>query len=160
MGHSERYLVDARKQNTNIKPVDLAILAEELDTTPEYLTGLTDDPGKKNTAVPQDDGNYIRIDYQAGRIRSAHPVAILAAQYSVPSAVMQNIAGCDLTHAHALCIGLDDPTPEELEKIAQVFRVSLDDLSQGWVSLLANQGVHEDITLRKSYRFPERERSE
>lgn len=124
------------------------------------VSELTDSESKKNTAVPQDDGNNVRIDYQAGRIRSAHPVAILAAQYSVPSAVMQSIAECDLIHAQALCIGLSDPTPEELKKIAQVFRVSLDDLSQGWVSLSTNQGVHDDIVLRRSYRFPEQERSE
>lgn len=111
-------------------------------------------PTQKNTAVPQDDGQGVYIDYQAGRIRSAHPIAVLAAQYSVPSAVMQNIAECDPTHAQALCIGLSDPTPEELSKIARVFRISLDDLSQGWVSLSTNQGVHDDIALRRSYRFP------
>lgn len=47
MGHSERYLLDARKQNTNIKFDELAILANELNTTPEYLIGETDDPGIK-----------------------------------------------------------------------------------------------------------------
>lgn len=42
MGHSGRYLNDAKKQNLNIKPSDLEILAAELGTTPEYLTGETD----------------------------------------------------------------------------------------------------------------------
>ena len=40
------YLRDAKKQNTNIKGDDLRILAEELDTTPEYLTGETDQKTK------------------------------------------------------------------------------------------------------------------
>ena len=42
MGFSERYLNDAKKQKTNIKGEELKILADELDTTPEYLTGETD----------------------------------------------------------------------------------------------------------------------
>lgn len=43
MGYSSgRYLNDAKKQNTNIKGVELQILADELNTTPEYLTGETD----------------------------------------------------------------------------------------------------------------------
>lgn len=55
MGHSERYLLDARKQNTNIKPDELAILASELNTTPEYLTGETDNPEiKKDTTLSGD----------------------------------------------------------------------------------------------------------
>lgn len=55
MGHSERYLLDARKQNTNIKPEELSLLAAELNTTPEYLTGETDDPStKKDTTVTGD----------------------------------------------------------------------------------------------------------
>lgn len=47
LGRGKTYLRDAEKQHTNISGETLAILAEELDTTPEYLTGLTDDPGKK-----------------------------------------------------------------------------------------------------------------
>lgn len=41
------YLRDAKKQNSNIKDEPLRILAEELNTTPEYLRGETDDPGIK-----------------------------------------------------------------------------------------------------------------
>lgn len=47
MGFSSRYLVDAKKQKTNIADEPLRILAEELGTTPEYLRGETDDPGIK-----------------------------------------------------------------------------------------------------------------
>ena len=44
------YLRDAKKQNTNIKGVDLQILADELDTTPEYLSGESDE---KNNSAPE-----------------------------------------------------------------------------------------------------------
>lgn len=43
------YLRDAKKQNTNIKGVDLQILADELNTTPEYLTGESDQKEKSPT---------------------------------------------------------------------------------------------------------------
>ena len=43
MGFSGRYLNDAKKQNTDIKGEPLRVLAEELGTTPEYLTGETDE---------------------------------------------------------------------------------------------------------------------
>lgn len=45
----QTYLRDAKKQNTNIKGEDLKILAEELNTTPEYLTGETDKKEKPST---------------------------------------------------------------------------------------------------------------
>lgn len=49
MGFSSRYLIDAKKQNTNIADEPLQILAKELKTTSEYLRGETDDPGIKET---------------------------------------------------------------------------------------------------------------
>lgn len=42
MGHSGRYLNDAKKQNIQIKKHDVEILAAELGTTPEYLNDETD----------------------------------------------------------------------------------------------------------------------
>ena len=42
MGHSGRYLNDAKKQNIQIKRADLEVLAAELVTTPEYLNDETD----------------------------------------------------------------------------------------------------------------------
>ena len=42
MGHSGRYLNDAKKQNIQIKRADLEVLAAELGTTPEYLNDETD----------------------------------------------------------------------------------------------------------------------
>jgi hypothetical protein len=44
------YLRDAKKQKTNIKGVELQILADELGTTPEYLTGLSNQ--KEKTPTP------------------------------------------------------------------------------------------------------------
>lgn len=47
MGVSKTYLRDAKKQGTDISGEKLHILAAELNTTPEYLRGETDDPGIK-----------------------------------------------------------------------------------------------------------------
>lgn len=73
MGHSERYLLDARKQNTNIKPDELAILASELNTTPEYLTGETDDPGVKKEQPTETDGLTDEQRYLIDLVKSASP---------------------------------------------------------------------------------------
>ena len=43
LGRSEYYLRDAEKNNTNISGRALSILAEALGTTPEYLTGESDE---------------------------------------------------------------------------------------------------------------------
>lgn len=56
MGFSPRYLIDAKKQNTNIADEPLQILAKELKTTPEYLRGETDDPGIKEARATEGEG--------------------------------------------------------------------------------------------------------
>lgn len=66
MGFSSRYLVDAKKQNTNIADKPLRILANELNTTPEYLRGETDDPCIKKDAPT---GNADERDLDASLIR-------------------------------------------------------------------------------------------
>lgn len=53
MGHSERYLIDARKQNTNIKSSELEILAAELGTTVQYLIGQDDEKSIKKESAPE-----------------------------------------------------------------------------------------------------------
>lgn len=55
MGHSERYLIDARKQNTNIKSNELEILAAELGTTVQYLIGEDDEKSIKKEAAKTSD---------------------------------------------------------------------------------------------------------
>lgn len=57
MGFSSRYLIDAKKQNTNIADEPLQILAKELKTTPEYLRGETDDPGIKEARATKGEGS-------------------------------------------------------------------------------------------------------
>ena len=47
LGVSKTYLRDAKKQGTDISGEKLHILAAELNTTPEYLRGETDDPAIK-----------------------------------------------------------------------------------------------------------------
>lgn len=51
MGFTGRYLNDAKKQNTDIKGEPLVILAAELNTTPEYLTGKSDIKEKAPTRM-------------------------------------------------------------------------------------------------------------
>ena len=61
MGYSSsRYLNDAKKQNTNIKGTELQILADELNTTPEYLTGESDIKEKSPAGFVADEAG---IDY-------------------------------------------------------------------------------------------------
>lgn len=52
LGKGKTYLRDAEKQKTNISGETLRILAAELNTTPEYLTGETDDPEIKKSPTP------------------------------------------------------------------------------------------------------------
>lgn len=62
MGHAGRYLNDAKKQNTNIKGDDLRILAEELNTTPEYLTGESDEKEKPaHDSVDELEEEFLRL---------------------------------------------------------------------------------------------------
>lgn len=51
MGHSGRYLNDAKKQNTNIKKEEVYILAVELGVSLEYLTGETDEKNPSGTST-------------------------------------------------------------------------------------------------------------
>ena len=57
MGFGPTYLRDAKKQNTNIADEPLRILAKELETTPEYLRGETDDPGIKEARATKGEGS-------------------------------------------------------------------------------------------------------
>lgn len=61
MGFGPTYLRDAKKQNTNIADEPLRILAKELDTTPEYLRGETDDPGIKEALDPKTEGGDVQL---------------------------------------------------------------------------------------------------
>ena len=51
IGKGPTYLRDAKKQNTNIKEEELKILAEELGTTPEYLSGESDQKEKPASSI-------------------------------------------------------------------------------------------------------------
>lgn len=71
MGYSSgRYLNDAKKQNTNIKGVELQILADELNTTPEYLTGETD---IKEKAAPISEDSLDAVDIEILKLFNEAP---------------------------------------------------------------------------------------
>ena len=118
---------------------------DELPVLPEQ--------GAKKAPVPKED-ERLAFDEANMRVRSAHPVSVLAAKYNVPSAVMQQIIGCDLDTANGIILGLADPTDEQLRRVAATFCVPYADLIEGWVAMAANPNVLSDISRRVSDRFP------
>lgn len=62
MGFSGRYLIDAKKQKTDIKGIPLKILAYELGTTAEYLTGETDKKEKPSAVGEELDETRRKIN--------------------------------------------------------------------------------------------------
>lgn len=73
MGFSSRYLIDAKKQNTNIADEPLQILAKELKTTSEYLRGETDDPGIKEAPATEGEGEDSKVSKAINFVRCASP---------------------------------------------------------------------------------------
>ena len=63
MGHSGRYLNDAKKQNTDIRIEDVEILASELSTSVAYLRGETDEknPAPKGDGLKEIDAIFERL---------------------------------------------------------------------------------------------------
>ena len=110
--------------------------------------------GAEKAPAPKEDERPI-FDETNMRVRSAHPVSVLAAKYDVPSAVMQQILGCDIDTANNIMLGIADPTEAQLQRIAATFCVSYSDLIKGWVAVRANQNVVADIARRVSDRFPQ-----
>lgn len=110
--------------------------------------------GTEKAPAPKEDERPI-FDETNMRVRSAHPVSVLAAKYDVPSAVMQQILGCDIDTANNIMLGIADPTDAQLQRIAATFCVSYSDLIKGWVAVRANQNVVADIARRVSDRFPQ-----
>lgn len=118
---------------------------DELPTLPEKGT-------EKAPAPKEDERPYIDMD--TARIWSPHPVAILAAQYKVPTATLQQIIGCDFNMAGNIALGLEAPTDEQLRRVAAAFCVPYGDLMRGWVPLYANRDLSFDNIPRSSDRFP------
>lgn len=110
--------------------------------------------GAEKAPAPKEDERPI-FDETNMRVRSAHPVSVLAAKYDVPSAVMQQILGCDIDTANNIMLGIANPTEAQLQRIAATFCVSYSDLIKGWVAVRANQNVVADIARRVSDRFPQ-----
>ena len=118
---------------------------DELPTLPEKGT-------KKAPTPKEDERPYIDMD--TARIWSPHPVAILAAQYKVPTAALQQIIGCDFNMAGNIALGLEAPTDEQLRRVAAAFCVPYGDLMRGWVPLYANRDLSFDNIHRRSGRSP------
>lgn len=91
MGFSSRYLIDAKKQNTNIADEPLQILAKELKTTPEYLRGETDDPGIKKAPATEGEGYTVAKDALLNFIRNTNDRAALLAVMDEVNKKLQEI---------------------------------------------------------------------
>lgn len=133
-------------------------IADCFGITLESLDGdefpVLPEKGAEKAPAPKEDERPI-FDETNMRVRSAHPVSVLAAKYDVPSAVMQQILGCDIDTANNIMLGIVDPTEAQLQRIAATFCVSYSDLIKGWVAVRANQNVVADIARRVSDRFPQ-----
>ena len=133
-------------------------IADCFGITLESLDGdelpVLPEEGAEKAPDPKEDERPI-FDETNMRVRSAHPVSVLAAKYDVPSAVMQQILGCDIDTANNIMLGIADPTEAQLQRIAATFCVSYSDLIKGWVAVRANQNVVADIARRVSDRFPQ-----
>ena len=109
--------------------------------------------GAEKAPAPKED-ERLAFDEANMRVRSAHPVSVLAAKYNVPSAVMQQIIGCDFNMAGNIALGLEVPTDEQLRRVAAAFCVPYGDLMRGWVPLFANRDLSFDNIHRSSDRSP------
>lgn len=126
------------------------ITLAELDG--DELPVLTEEGAKKASAPKKDERSYVDMD--TARIWSPHPVAILAAQYKVPTATLQQIIGCDFNVAGNIALGLEAPTDEQLRRVAAAFCVPYGDLTRGWVPLYANRDLSFDNIHRRSDHSP------
>ena len=122
------------------------ITLAELDG--DELPTLPEKGAEKAPAPKEDERPYIDMD--TARIWSPHPVAILAAQYKVPTATLQQIIGCDFNVAGNIALGLEAPTDEQLRRVAAAFCVPYGDLMRGWVPLSANRDLSFDNIPRSS----------
>lgn len=127
-----------------------ASLVAELDG--DELPVLPEKGTEKAPAPKEDERPYVDMD--TARIWSPHPVAILAAQYKVPTATLQQIIGCDFNVAGNIALGLEAPTDEQLRRVAAAFCVPYGDLMRGWVPLYANRDLSFDNIPRSSDRSP------
>ena len=126
------------------------ITLAELDG--DELPALPEKGTEKAPAPKEDERPYVDMD--TARIWSPHPVAILAAQYKVPTATLQQIIGCDFNVPGNIALGLEAPTDEQLRRVAAAFCVPYGDLMRGWVPLYANRDLSFDNIPRSSDRSP------
>ena len=132
-------------------------IADCFGITLESLDGdefpvLPEKGAEKAPAPKEDERPYVDMD--TARIWSPHPVAILAAQYKVPTSTLQQIIGCDFNMAGNIALGLEVPTDEQLRRVAAAFCVPYGDLMRGWVPLSANRDLSFGNIPRSSDRSP------
>lgn len=131
----------------NIQTDTAQKIADYFGVTVDRVLGAEKAPAPKEDERPY-------IDMDTARIWSPHPVAILAAQYKVQTATLQQIIGCDFNMAGNIALGLEAPNDEQMRRVAAAFCVPYGDLMRGWVPLSANRDLSFDNIPRSSDRSP------
>lgn len=154
LGMSKSIMTKLQDDPTRTIKLDTARkIADYFSVTLEELDSgdLSESDAEKAPAF-NDESKRPYVDMDTARIWSPHPVAILAAQYKVPTATLQQIIGCDFNMAGNIALGLEAPTDEQLRRVAAAFCVPYGDLMRGWVPLYANRDLSFDNIHRRSDR--------
>ena len=152
LGLSKSLMTDLKAGRKKTIRVDTAQkIADYFGVTVDRV--LYGEQGAEKAPAPKEDERPY-VDMDTARIWSPHPVAILAAQYKVPTATLQQIIGCGFNVAGNIALGLEAPTDEQLRRVAAAFCVPYGDLMRGWVPLYANRDLSFDNIHRRSDRSP------
>lgn len=150
LGYSNGYIGQLRK---GVFPTDrLVDIANYLNVSTDYL--LTGE--EKEKPAPTNGNGLIAADMidDGTMIRVKNPLSALAAQYCIPSDVMDMIAGAKTGSYETWKNGLGVPTKEQSQKIADFFELSDGDLEQGVFPLSPSNKVWEKLAKATEERFP------
>lgn len=150
LGYSNGYIGQLRK---GVFPTDrLVDIANYLNVSTDYL--LTGE--EKEKPDPTNGDGLVAADMidDGTMIRVKNPFSVLAAQYCIPSDVMDMIAGAKTGSYETWKNSLGVPTKEQSQKIADFFELSDGDLEQGVLPLSPSNKVWEKLAKATEERFP------
>lgn len=114
------------------------------------------DGEEKEKPAPTNGDGLVAADMIADgtMIQVKNPFSVLAAQYCIPSDVMDMIAGAKTGSYETWKNGFGVPTKEQSQKIADFFELSDGDLEQGVLPLSPSNKVWEKLAKATEERFP------